>query len=96
MHDATKLVKLVSIFPTAKLAVRKKKHIMITRQNIANKISPYKMIAVQPQGCNELCDEYASDFLKMISNHKDYELIGISSDSLSSEGHLIKEQAVDF
>ena len=32
------------------------KHIMMTGQNIPNKFSPYKMIAVRPQGCNEVCD----------------------------------------
>ena len=54
------------------------------------------MIVARTQTWNEACDECDLDYLIMASNHKNCELINISSDRLSSEGHLTKEQAIEF
>ena len=54
------------------------------------------MIVARTQTWHESCDECALDYLIMESNHKNCELINISLDHLSSEGHLTKEQAIEF
>ena len=44
------------------------KFAMLTDQNIKNGILPCKMIAAQPEGHVEFCDDHALDVLSMISN----------------------------
>ena len=54
------------------------------------------MIGAQTQESNEVFDECASDILVIIRNHKNCELIKISSDGLLPEVYLMKESIFLF
>ena len=46
--------------------------------------------------CNEVCDECTSDIVNMSNDDDNYELINVSSNGSSSDGHLIKKQTIEF
>ena len=64
---------------------------MLNGQDAPNRTSQLKLIVSRPQGCNEVCDDHASDVVNMTNDDDDYELINVSSDGLSSEGNLTKK-----
>ena len=72
------------------------KCIMITAQNIPSSQSPCKIMAARPQHTNEVCNEFTSDILSTLQNHDAYVVVNISSDGLSSEQRILKQQTLKY
>lgn len=69
--------------PEVKVAV-------VTTQNVADGVSPVRIMAARPQTKNEDCEQYNEDVVKVLKDLPDCFLLSLAFDGLSAESSTVK------